>query len=299
MPVALIANPAAGPAGRRGRLPGLIEAAHAAIPDLSVWPTEGPGSAAELARRAADKGFGSVLVAGGDGTINEALEGLVGTDTCLGPLPMGTANVLCRELGLGVRPVEALARLLERGRPRPVCLGHLTGDGVDRHFLLMVGVGLDAAIVDDVRDGLKRRLGVGAYFLQSGLTGIRYRYPDLRVTVDGETHVGTSVVIANARSYAGSFQLAPDAGLAREDLCMVLFDGQGPVPYLGHALSVLMGNHTVSPGVAVLHGDAFRIESDAPLPAQVDGERAGTVPLTVTARPDALRLLAPRGARLE
>jgi diacylglycerol kinase (ATP) len=285
-PVALIANPAAGPAGRRSRLPGLIDAARAAIPELAVWPTEGPGSAAVLARRAADKGFGSVLVAGGDGTINEAVEGLVGTDTCLGPLPLGTANVLCRELGLGVGPREALARLVERGRPRPVCLGRLQG------------AGLDAAIVEDVRDGLKRRLGVGAYFLQSGLTGIRYRYPDVRVTVDGETHVGTSVVIANARSYAGSFQLAPDAGLARDDLCMVLFDGRGPVPYLGHALAVLMGNHTAGPGVTVLHGEAFRIESDARLPGQVDGERAGTVPFTVTARPDALRLLAPPGARL-
>jgi len=293
-PVVLVANPAAGPGRRRGRLDALVEAARRRVPDLEVWPTDAPGAAAELARRAAKEGFATVLVAGGDGTINEAVQGLAGTDAALGPLPLGTANVLCRELGLPTAPLPALERLLAC-RPRRVTLGRMTGAGADRHFLLMLGVGLDAAIVADVRDPLKRRLGVVAYFLQAGLTGVRYRYPPIRVHADGQTATGTSVVIANARSYAGSFVLAPDAGLERPDLCMVLFDGRGPGPYLGHALGVLLGRHTRREGVTVRHAARFRIDADAPLWAQADGELAGRVPFTVTAAPAALNLLVPPG----
>jgi len=291
-PVVLIANPAAGPGRKRGRLPALVAAARRLLPGLEVWPTEGPGSAAALAQKAADGGFGTVLAAGGDGTIHETLQGLVGKSTCLAPLPLGTANVLCRELGLPLVPEAALERLLT-ARPRGVSLGRVVGRGVDRHFVLMTGVGLDAAIVEDVRAPVKHRLGVGAYFIQSGLTGVRYRYPRLRVTVDGETATGTSAVIANARNYAGSFVLAPDAGLERPDLCLVLFDGRSPVPYLGFAAAVLAGVHTRMPGVTVRHGRRFEIVSEADLGAHADGEMVGRLPLTVTAVPEALNLLAP------
>lgn len=293
-PVVLIANPAAGPGRRRGRLPAVVDAARRRWPGLAVWPTEGPGSAAALAEKAAEAGFGTVLVAGGDGTIHEALQGLVGRAACLGPLPLGTANVLCRELGLPLAPAAALERLAAT-RPRTVSLGRLAGRGVDRHFVLMTGVGLDSAIVADVRPPVKRRLGVGAYFLQSGLTGVRYRYPPIRVTVDGETVTGTSAVIANARNYAGSFLLAPEAGLERPDLCLVMFDGRSPVPYLGFAAAVLARRHTRMPGVTVRHGHRFEIVSEAPLAAQADGELVGQVPLTITAVPEALNLLVPAG----
>jgi len=291
-PVVLIANPAAGPGRRRNRLTALVERAGALLPDLDVWPTDGPGAAALLARRAVEKGYASVLVAGGDGTINEALQGLAGTPACLGPLPLGTANVLCRELGLPLDPMAALERLAA-ARPRTVTLGRMTGGGTDRHFVLMAGVGLDSAIVADVSEPVKRRLGVGAYFLQAGLTGVRYRFPPIRVTAEAGAWVGTSVVIANARNYAGSFLLAPDAGLGLPDLCMVLFDGRSPVPYLGFAGAVLVRQHTRMPGVTVHRADRFKVEADTPLPVQADGELAARLPLTISAVPGALRLLVP------
>jgi len=278
-----------------------VEAARRRLPGLSVWPTAGPGDAGRLAAQAAEKRFGSLLVAGGDGTIHEALQGLAGTDTCLGALPTGTANVLCRELGLPLRPVAALDRLLT-GRPRRVTLGRVRGgdggdggDGIDRRFVLMLGVGLDAAIVADVPGKVKLALGAGAYFLQGFLTGMRYRFPEIRVTCDGETLSGTSLVLANARNYAGSFVLAPDAALTRPDLCLVLFDGDGPGAYMGHALGVVRGRHLDRPGVQVRHASAFTIEGTGPVPAQADGELVGPVPLTVTAEPGALALLVPDG----
>jgi len=305
-PVALLLNPAAGPAWRRHRIAAVVEAARRRLPGLSVWPTTGPGDAERLAAQAAEKRLGTLLVAGGDGTIHEALHGLAGTDTCLGALPAGTANVLCRELGLPLHPVAALDRLLT-GRPRRVTLGRVRSaeqagpNQTNRRFVLMLGVGLDAAIVADVPGNVKRALGAGAYFLQGLLTGMRYPYAEIRVTCDGETLSGTSLVIANARNYAGSFVLAPDAALARPDLCLVLFEGKGAWPYLGHALGVLRGRHLDRPGVHVRHATAFTIEGvhldqARPVPAQADGELAGGVPLTVTAEPGALLLLYPDGS---
>lgn len=296
-PVALLVNPEAGPGWRRHRIAAVVEAARRRLPGLSVWPTVGPGDAERLAAQAAEKRVGTLLVAGGDGTMHEALQGLAGTDTCLGPLPAGTANVLCRELGLPLHPVAALERLLA-GRPRRVTLGRVrgvdaSGAAIDRRFVLMLGVGLDAAIVADVPGKVKRVLGAGAYFLQGLLTGMRYPFAEVRVTCDGETLSGTSLVIANARNYAGSFLLAPDAALARPDLCLVLFEGRTPGAYLGHALGVLMGRHLDRPGVHVRHAAAFTVEGLTPVPAQADGELAGGLPLAVTAEPAALLLVHP------
>jgi diacylglycerol kinase (ATP) len=301
-PVALVVNPVSGPAWRRHRVRAVVEAARRRLPGLSVWPTTAAGDARRLAAQAAEKRVGTLLVAGGDGTIHEALQGLAGSDTCLGPLPGGTANVLCRELGLPLRPVAALERLLV-GRPRRVTLGCVrsgAGDdaaapGIDRRFILMLGVGLDAAIVADVPGKVKPLLGAGAYFLQGFLTGFRYPFPEIRVTCDGETLSGSSLVLANARNYAGSFVLAPDAALPRPDLCLVLFEGRGAGAYIGHALAVARGRHLDRPGVHVRHAARFTVEGAVPVPAQADGELAGAVPLTVTAEPGALLLLYPDG----
>jgi diacylglycerol kinase (ATP) len=301
-PVALVVNPVAGPLWRRHRLRAVVEAARRRLPGLSVWPTAGPGDARRLAAQAVEKRVRTVLVAGGDGTIHEALQALAGTDTCLAPLPGGTANVLCRELALPLNPVRALERLLT-GRPRRVTLGRVqaTDAGTDGHgevagqcFILMVGVGLDAAIVADVGGRVKRLLGAGAYFLQGFLTGVRYGFPEVRVTCDGETLSGSTLVLANARNYAGSFVLAPDAALARPDLCLVLFEGAGAGAYIRHALNVTLGRHLDRPGVHVRHAAAFTVEGTA-IPAQADGELAGRTPLTVTAEPGALWLVAPDG----
>jgi diacylglycerol kinase (ATP) len=307
-PVALLVNPSAGPGWRRRRIAAVVEAARRRLPGLSVWPTNGPADAERLAAQAAEKRMGSLLVAGGDGTIHEALQGLAGTDTCLAPLPAGTANVLCRELGLPLDPVAALDRMLA-GRPRRVTLGHVRSEAgggaarrqttgphpINRRFVLMLGVGLDAAIVADVPGKVKRVLGAGAYFLQGFLTGMRYPFSEIRVTCDGETLSGTSLVIANARNYAGSFVLAPDAALTRPDLCLVLFEGKGPGAYLGHAFGVLRGRHLDRAGVQVRHASAFTIEGIMPVPAQADGELSGHVPLTVTTEPRALLLVHPDG----
>ncbi|MFQ5509369.1 MAG: diacylglycerol/lipid kinase family protein [Leptospirillia bacterium] len=289
-PAVLIFNPNAGPSTRKKRRARLFDRLERVLPRLSIRATEAPGDATRLAREAHREGARTVLVAGGDGTVNEALQGLVGTDVHLGTLPLGTANVLSRETGIPADPERAVRAILS-ARGVPVTVGTVRRGEFKRHFVLMAGVGLDAAIVGAVRAGPKKRLGVAAYFLEGMATALTYRYPKITVEVNGVTLSGTSLVVANARNYAGPFILAPDAGLMRDGLTLVLFSGRGPAPYLKYAAGVVLKRHGTMQGVTILHGDHFRVVSEAPTAAHVDGEEIGAVPLEITANPQAVRLL--------
>ncbi len=136
---------------------------------LTVVATEGPGTAGRQAAEAVAAGADLVLVAGGDGTVNEALQGLVGTHAALGIIPAGTANVTSMEIGLGKRNRTALPGLL-RAEPVRIAVGAMTvGERPKRYFLAMAGVGLDASIVRRVSPGFKKRFGKLSY----GMRGSR------------------------------------------------------------------------------------------------------------------------------
>ena len=294
-PFALVTNPVAGPAHRRARTARFIAEIRKRVPDLAVHPTRGPGDAKRIASEAADAKVGTLFVAGGDGTINEAVQGLAGTETALAPLPAGTANVLCRELKIPGGP-EAAATAMLSGTPEKVTLGRAeAGGGKEnaRWFLLMAGAGLDAAVVDHVNSGLKARLGVIAYFIEALLTGIRYRYPVITVQVDGKPVHGTSMVVANAINYAAGFVIAPEARLTRPDLCLVSFNGAGPAAYLWFGLAMLTGRHGRLPGVSITHGKSFRLDATGHVLVQADGELIGSLPMTLSAHPEALTLAFP------
>ncbi len=296
-PFHLILNPAAGPLRRRGQAEQLVKSVTARLGSpVTHHTTEGPDHARLLAQQAVAAGANTVLVGGGDGTINEALQGLAGSGTCLAPLPLGTANVLCSELQLPHHVTACLEQLVTR-RPQPVSVGLAQWPGGQRHFLLMVGVGLDGAIVADVQSGPKGLLGEGAYFLQGMATAVRYRYPTLCLSDGHQQWHGNSVVIANARNYAGKFVLAPAGGLQRDDLCMVLFEGRSPWAFLRYGLGVLSGRHVRQRGVTIQHGKCFSIDrlptGGPPVPGHVDGEIINGTPLNVTIQPASIQLPLP------
>ena len=288
----LVINPAAGPGRKRARMTALAERAERLIPGLTVRFTEGPGHATELAREAARNHLPKLFAAGGDGTINEALQGLVGSATALCPVPAGTGNVVARELRLPNHPEAALKEVLRRS-VHPVTVGLAEGDGYRRHFLLMFGVGIDSAVIADLQSGTKAGLGIGAYFLQGGLTLARYRFPPIRVGDNGHTHTGTSVVIANGANYAGGFTLNPDAGLTRPDLNLLVMQGQSPLSYGKYALGVLAHCHTRMRGIHSVNGRRFTIESDTPMRGHLDGELTCLLPLTLSALPEGVLLPLP------
>ena len=233
-PAALIVihNPTAG--GRRaGALWRVLDILSASGVRVELLETAHPGHAAELACAAARGARGNtpplVVAAGGDGTIAEVAGGLAacGGGARLGVIPLGTANVLARELGLPRTP-KAVAAALAFGRTRALWPGIATGHQPDRLFVQMLGVGLDAQVVHRLPKRLKRLLGRGAYVLQTMRELLRYDYEPIRLRIDGRPAEAASVIVSKGTLYAGQYLLAPGARPGEPGFTVALFEGRGP-----------------------------------------------------------------------
>jgi diacylglycerol kinase family enzyme len=254
-----------------------------------LLPTTQPGHAADLAREAIAGGADLVIVLGGDGTVNEAIQGLANSSVPLAVLPGGTANVLAMETGLGSRPERAAARLAEC-HPVPVALGRVTQPGGSRYFLLMCGVGFDATVVYDVHAGLKAALGKLAYWL-AGMAQARRRVVPLEVRLEGQIRSCGFALISRVRNYGGDLEIARGASLLRDDFEVVLFEGSNPLRYAWYMLGVATRRVQGMQGVHTYRSRSVEILSRAP--AQVDGEFIGRGSLCVEVVPGALTLLLP------
>src|SRR5882757_10076450 len=172
---------------------------------LDLAETHRPGHAEALARDAVQRGEQMVVAAGGDGTIAEVANGLMGSSACLGVIPLGTANVLAHELGLPV------AAALAFGRTCRLWPGLANGPDGTRLFVQMLGVGFDAHVVRNLPFPLKKVFGKGAYVMQSMRELARYKFPVIRLRIDDAETEAASVIISKGRLYGGSFHLASDA----------------------------------------------------------------------------------------
>lgn len=263
-----------------------------------------------LAAQSVTEGADAVLVAGGDGTVNSAVNGLVGSDVALGVLPMGTGNVWAAELGLIATPTPfhrpdplAAARLLSQKQQRWIDLGRVvatTADGSTqaRYFVLWAGVGFDAAVARVVETELrqvKRRLGPWSFLVAGIDTALHY--PGTRATVrfDGQAleERVVLIIVANAQLYGGTVRLAADARLDDGLLNAYIFTGHGLLTMLRHLVSVLIQRHQHDPRVAAYHIRHMTIEATEPLPVHVDAEPIGTTPISIDVIPRALKILVP------
>jgi YegS/Rv2252/BmrU family lipid kinase len=255
-------------------------------------PTPGPGTAAQVARDAIAEGADLILAAGGDGTINEVANGVIGTPVPLAILPGGTANVLATEMGLG-RSLTRVASRLADLTPHRISVGRLTNAGGSRYFLLMAGIGLDAGIVYDLDLKLKARLGKLAYWLSGGRTFFRFHLTEFETTPGARRT--SFALLSRVRNYGGDFQIAPTAHLLDADFEAVLFEGSHTLRYLGHIAMLLSRRLGQAGGMTLTRGQSFAFEplgGVAPH-VQVDGEYAGRLPAKVEIVPDALTLLMP------
>lgn len=203
---------------------------------VEVRPTTGPSDATRIARDGVAQGFDVIAAAGGDGTINEVANALPPDGPPLGVIPLGTANILAWEIGLG-RRTERVARTIAEGISRPIVVGRIG----ERKFLLMVGIGFDGAVVAGLSPTLKRCLGKGAYVLAGLIQMARYPWPTLAVRVDGITHSCTMAIVAKAHYYAGKFVLAADAGPEEPLFRVCLFRGGGIWNLLRYGVAMLRG----------------------------------------------------------
>ncbi len=255
-------------------------------------PTTGPQTAGAIARERIAAGSDLILVAGGDGTVNETIEGMVHSHIPLGVIPAGTANVFANEIELSTN-AEKVARMIGELEPARIALGMLQNAGKpDKHFLLMAGAGLDAYIVYNVNADLKARIGKIAYWL-AGFGQVGKRLQEFEVKVDGQTLRASFALFSRVRNYGGDLEIARKVTLLDDKFEVVLFEGPSSFRYLMYFSGVLMNRLQHTKGATVLHTD--RIELNR-LPQgktwlQVDGETAGEVPATIQIVPDALTVL--------
>lgn len=287
--------------------------------EVEVWDTAGPGDAARLAARAAREGRRELIVSGGDGTINEALQGLVGGtdggegvdggnnvrkgDDVAAPLvesvprlgiwAAGTANVLARELGLPFGP-EAAADVCAAGRALRVSIGCATEErtGARRYFFLMAGIGLDASVVERTRPRLKRRVGKAAFWY-SGLGHLVGWTPEeFHVEVGGQTYPATFAAVGKAPRYGGGLAVTPRARLDRPEFEVCLINSRSRVRYLYFLTHAMRGGLPGDrPGVRFIRTTRLRATGRAPV--QVDGELIGRLPMTFEVVPQQIELVVP------
>jgi diacylglycerol kinase family enzyme len=217
-----------------------------------------------------------VAVAGGDGTINEVLNGLRAPAPTLAIIPLGTANVLAIEIGLSLRPSE-IARAIVHAPARPICLGNANG----RRFVMMLGIGFDAEVVRRVGPRLKLIAGRGAYVGQSLLAALSFPRRRYAVSIDGNGYEAASLVVANGHAYAGRFTCAPQARLDRPALEICLFHDGGPRAALGYMAALASGRLDRLASVEVVRGTRIRVAGRSGEPVQADGDIALALPLEI------------------
>jgi YegS/Rv2252/BmrU family lipid kinase len=248
---------------------------------ITEQATSGPGDAEAIASAA--EAVDAVVVAGGDGTVNEALNGLMRRPTGMLPLaviPLGTANVLAGELGLPVEP-EGAARAIAHGQIVTAHLGRARFDGRSRGFALMAGAGFDAQAVARVRTRVKRKLGKGAYVLAGLEAAARDRYPRLTATVDGRAYECAQAIVCKGHFYAGRYVLAPDVRPWLPELHVVLFERGGAFNAARYALGMQFGWLNRMPDVQVVPARSVRIEGPVGDPVQGDGDLIGHLPVEI------------------
>lgn len=287
----VVHNPAAG-GGRQRRLERCLGSLEAQGCALRLRATERLQGARGVLESETLEEVDAVVAAGGDGTINEVINGLSThpAPPPLAVLPLGTANVLAREIGAPKGP-QALARMIAAGPARAIALGQVG----ERRFAQMLGIGLDARVVDGVDRNLalKRRLGKGAY-LWHGLAELgRFAKQSYQVTIDGERHRAHWVIVANGRFWAGRFRIAPAASLGEARLQVCLFQDGAAWARFRYGAGLLTGRLDGCPGYRVIAAERLTVEGPVGEAVQGDGDVVARLPVEVRVLPRALKLIMP------
>ncbi len=295
----VIANPKAGQR-RREELAALMQQADS-VAEQS-FTTEAAGDAEEIARRITQTNSADVIIAvGGDGTLNEIANGIVGvaeghggSRPALCIVASGTSNILATELGLSQLSLTEQIGLLEVNKRRSIDLGFAGG----RAFLLMAGFGFDAAIVQNVALPLKDIVGQHAYLLSALTTLANYRHSSITLEIDGDaiTSDAYMALIANVSSYANSsMKLAPFAAVDDGwlDICVFEKAAVAKLGFVTQFFMMLAHRHLDDPKVRYFRGKKITVSAAPPVFAQLDGDSWGETPLTIELRPKALQIFVP------
>jgi len=253
---------------------------------LELYFTKNSGDATERARGFSQRGGALVVAYGGDGTLNEVINGVAFTDTVVGFIPSGTTNVFAKETGIP-EDQERAAELIVNGNARYIHAGSVNNE---RLFVLMAGVGFDGEAVCGVRTGLKKYLGKLSYILSGLEVLIKNPLRQIQVTVDKQRRIGCSgVIICNASKYAGNFRVCPDASILKPELHALLVKGRSRGAILKYILGILTGKHLTYKDTVILKGRHFFVEGSSRV--QIDGDCYGTLPVDVSLVENVVRMV--------
>jgi diacylglycerol kinase (ATP) len=302
----LIHNPNAGNGGNGRRK--LIDDARRFLSangiEAELAETTGPGHATEIARQATVDQRQLVIACGGDGTLNEVVNGLAqfqnGHRVPLALLPGGTANILAKELDLPWDIPRAAKRLVGAD-VREIALGLATPveqPERKRYFLSVAGAGPDGMIVYSVDLELKARVGILAYWWQGAREVIRYTFPRFRVRTGEQQLEATLVVVGRTKNYGGPFKITDQADLFKDQFEVMALTTQSGMRYLSYLPTLYMGNLRKERDVHFWKADTLICEplDSNPVYAQVDGEPLARLPIEFSIVPRALKLVVPRSA---
>jgi diacylglycerol kinase family enzyme len=270
--------------------------------EAELEETRGPGHATELAQRATVERRQLVIACGGDGTLNEIVNGLAGERNGhrvpMALLPGGTANVLAKELGLPW-DIPGAAHKLVNGELKDIALGLATPVNEPekrRYFLSVAGAGPDGMIVYSIDLDLKARVGILAYWWQGAREVFRYQFPHFRVVAGGQNLDVSLVIVGRTKNYGGPFRITTEADLYSDQFEMMALTTQSGFRYLSYLPTLWMGKLRGTDGVHYWKSDTLTcapLDSN-PVYAQVDGEPLARLPVEFKIVPRALKLLVPR-----
>ena len=291
--------------------------------DVEKWEVNTPGEATERAAQAARRGVNVVVAAGGDGTIHEVVNGLVGTDTALGVIPTGTTNVWALQMGIPtlnpMLPGRMAAKVitdLETRFSQPLWANYFrkvllraaqvlverntvavdVGEIAGHYFLMWAGIGLDATILESITVKEKRSRGYWAYVIPALETMRHYSRTDITLTLDGKTMKSSSslIVVSNIQLYGANLPIGTKAMVNDAKLDVCVFQGDGFFTFMQHALKVLSRRHLIDSKIEYHQCSRIEIDSARPLPVHTDAEIYTQTPVIISVVPKALKTIVPR-----
>ena len=294
MSVCVIVNPRSREVAEGRATPDDISAclsAHGIAADLHV--TQAPGQATDIAREAARRGYEKVIAAGGDGTINEVVNGIAHSGVAMGLLPLGTANALARSVGLRPGDVKAACGLIAQGHTSPRDLGSIN----ERYFACMAGIGLDAQVAADTGDTWQSVLGVHAFVGQFMATLAKLRPWKYEAQVDGKPMSGRmwAIFICNTPQYTWRVRLVPNAAPDDGELDLVFLGACSRAELLAIATDIFVGGRSAERHrhMQIVRARHLTVSTQPSAPWQAEGDVGGTTPVECKAEPGALNLIVP------
>ncbi|MBI3594979.1 MAG: diacylglycerol kinase family lipid kinase [Nitrospirae bacterium] len=289
----LIINPNSGPFHRRRNIPKLMKRLQAHFPSLEIAFTKKGGDALIFAKNGLEKNVKLILCAGGDGTINEVVNAIYGTDAILGILPTGTGNGLARDAGFSMDPFIAMEQLIT-GTLTSVYPGLVN----EKLFLLVSGAGFNAYVAQQTDQNyprLKKLTGFLSYLIVAQITGLRYPFPLILVTLDGRNHFCYGLVVLKSSIKIGSLKLAPSLSLQSNQLGVFLFKKKGLYSLFRFMISFFFQSHLRHPHFSFYLCNEVTATSNESVPVQSDGEVTHSLPAQWNLSKKGIQMIFPKG----